>query len=156
MKATLFFCKQVVKKQAKDTVECIHTAYGNKFTKILKLLNSLSPSVFQFNIDSQFLSLSHESDSLTYWYWRIWSKDLVYILCISLLNEGYPELLRLCASSINQFSINSGQAVIDVNIHPVTKSPKSKMYDPSVAGSTERLIWWYNLFEENNSGNLHA
>ena len=32
MKATLFSCKQVVQKKAKDTAECIHTAYRNKFT----------------------------------------------------------------------------------------------------------------------------
>lgn len=47
-----------------------------------------------------------------------------YLLCISLLQEGAPELTLIWRAEVDQFVIQSGQQVIYPHLLPLTVQPE--------------------------------
>lgn len=58
---------------------------------------------------------------------------LWYLLGISLLHQGTPELILGVGVAVDKLVVECGQAVIYHHIQPLTKTPELEMEDPCIA-----------------------
>ena len=60
----------------------------------------------------------------------------IYLLCIRLLNECYPEFCGVFTSSIDKLTVLHRQHVIDVDVHPFTEPPEAEVNHALIALGT--------------------
>lgn len=56
-----------------------------------------------------------------------------YLLGISFLHQGTPELIRGVGVAVDELIVECGQTVIDHHIQPLTKTPELEVEDPHIA-----------------------